>query len=476
MTAVRAPHADIGYLSATALRTAYDGGALSPPEVVGAIYERIAAPNPSLNAFSVLVEDQAHSAARDSQSRIAAGTARRLEGVPVTIKDAYDVAGLETATCTHAVKGKVATQDNPVVARLRSEGAVIIGKTTMSEFGWSGLSRNPVTGITHNPWGHGLNAGASSAGAGVAAAAGFGPLHLGSDGAGSIRMPAHFCGIFGFKPTYGRVPHVPVSNNDYATYIGPMTRSVADAALMLEVMAGPHPLDHTCCEAPPAPYSDQLQAPMKGKRIAFSPDLGHARVDPEIAAIVRDAFGIFSERLGAEVVERNPAWGPLGPELGRFFWSVLWGRRAPLLDDWADRMDADLVACIREGAGYSAADFINMRERKYAYVAQMAAFLEEYDFLVTPTCSVEAFPVERVRPAHWPEHEWDWLAWSEFLYPFNMSGQPAASIPCGFTKAGLPVGLQIVGRRFDDLGVLQACAAFETACDASSRRPPFTGR
>lgn len=475
MTGVSDPHAELGYMSAVALRKAYGDGSLSPPEVVGAIYERIAALNPSLNAFSVLIEDQALAAARDSRARIAAGTARRLEGVPVTIKDAYDVAGLETATCTHALKGKVATQDNPVVARLRAEGAVILGKTTMSEFGWSGLSRNPVTGVTHNPWGHGLNAGASSAGAGVAAAAGFGPLHLGSDGAGSIRMPSHLCGVFGLKPTYGRVPHVPVSNNDYATYIGPMTRSVADAALMLEVMAGPHPLDHTCCEAQPAPYLESLSASMKGKRIAFSPDLGHARVDPEIAAIVRDAVDVFAGELGTEIVETNPDWGPLGPELGRFFWSVLWGRRAPLLDEWAEKMGSDLVACIREGAGYTAADYINARERKYAYVAQISAFLEDYDFLITPTCSVAAFPVERVRPAHWPEHEWDWLAWSEFLYPFNMSGQPAASVPCGFTKAGLPVGLQIVGRRFDDLGVLQACVAFETVFDGASRRPelPF---
>lgn len=369
MTQTISPNTELGYMSALSLKTAYQDRSLTPPEVVGAIYERIAALNPSLNAFSVLVEDQAMAAARESQARLASGTARRLEGVPVTIKDAYDVAGLETATCTHAVRGKVATEDNPVVARLRAEGAVILGKTTMSEFGWSGLSRNPVTGVTHNPWGRGLNAGASSAGAGVAAAAGFGPLHLGSDGAGSIRMPAHFCGIFGFKPTYGRVPHVPVCNNDYATYIGPMTRSVADAALMLEVMAGPHPLDHTCCEAPPAPYLDRLQATMKGKRIAFSPDLGHARVDPDIAGIVRSATAVFAEALGAEVIETTPAWGPLGPELGRFFWSALWGRRAPLLEEWADRMDADLVACIREGADYTAADFINMRERKYAYIA-----------------------------------------------------------------------------------------------------------
>lgn len=467
-------HAGAGYASANELLRLYRTRELSPVDVVSAILDRIRSLEPAINAFSIVTASEALEAARRSEGRWKRGEPLPLDGIPVTIKDAFDVAGLETSTCSLAIKGKVASTDNPVVARLTAAGAVITGKTTMSEFGWSGISRNPLTGITHNPWGKGLNAGASSAGAGVAAAAGFGPLHLGSDGAGSIRMPAHFCGIFGLKPTYGRVPHVPVSNNDYATYIGPMTRNVADAALMLEVMAGPHHLDHTSCEAAPAAYLAGLAAPMAGKRIAFSPDLGHARVDPEIAEIVRRAVRIFSDDLHANVEEVTPPWGPSGPGLGRFFWSVLWGRRAGLLPDWESRMSADLVACIRDGAGYSAADYLNHRERKFAYVAEIASFFQNWDYLITPVASVAAFPVERVQPAHWPAHAWDWLAWSEFLYPFNMSGNPAASIPCGFTAAGLPVGLQIVGRRFDDLGVLQASAAFEAANPASAKRPDLT--
>lgn len=471
MTTTNDFNAEVGYTSATELTRRYASGEASPVEVAKATFERIHALEPSINAFSVLMEKDALAAAHQAEARWKSGDTRPLEGVPVTIKDAYDVAGYETATCSHAIKGRVATTDNPVVERLRAAGAVILGKTTMSEFGWSGISRNPVTGITHNPWGRGLNAGASSAGAGAAAAAGFGPLHVGSDGAGSIRMPSHFCGIFGLKPTYGRVPHVPVSNNDYATFIGPMTRTVADAALMLEVMAGPHYLDHTSCEAAPAPYLANLETSMKGKRIAFSPDLGHARVDDEIAAIVRNAVGLLSTGLEASVEETTPAWGAKGPELGRFFWSVLWGRRVGLLPDWEDKMGSDLVACIREGANYSATDYINQRERKFSYIAEISSFLEEWDYLVTPVASVAAFPVERVQPVHWPEHAWDWLAWSEFLYPFNMSGHPAASIPCGFTSTGLPVGLQIVGKRFDDLGVLQLAAAFEAAMPLHHKRP-----
>ena len=465
---------DIGYATGHELRALYDAGDLAPSEAVAAVFRRISAVNPHVNAFSALMEDEAMDAARASDARIAKGEARLLEGVPVTVKDFYEVKGQETETGSFAIRKGPAAADNPVLTRLREAGAVVIGKTAMSELAWSGMSRNPVTGVTHNPWGRGLNAGASSAGAGAASAAGFGPLHLGSDGAGSIRMPAHFCGIFGLKPTYGRVPHIPVSQNDYATYIGPMSRTAADSALMLKVMAGPHHLDHTSCEAPPADYPALLDAPLKGRRIAYSPDYGHARVDPDVAEQVAKAVKTL-EDLGAEVEEFTPAWGPKGPEIGRFFWSVLWGRRAGVLEEFEDRMSPDLVACMREGANYSANDYLNWRERKYAYVAEIAETLSRYDFLVSPAVSVAAFPVERVQPAHWPEDPWNWLAWAEFSYPFDMSGDPACSVPCGFTPAGLPVGLQIVARRFDDLGVLQAAHALEQALGIMDRRPPLPG-
>ena len=469
--AAPASDADIGYASATDLRALYAAGTLSPSEAVAAVLRRIDAENPRVNAFSSVMHEEATAAAAESDARCARGEARPLEGIPVTIKDFYEVKGQVTETGSWSLRKPPAAEDNPVTARLRAAGAVILGKTTMSEFAWSGISRNPVTGVTHNPWGHGLNAGASSAGAGAASAAGFGPLHLGSDGAGSIRMPAHFCGIFGLKPTYGRVPHVPVSQNDYATYIGPMSRTVADSAAMLKIMAGPPKLDHTSCEAPPADYPALLDRPLNGRRIAFSPDFGHARVDPEVAALVAAGVAKLAE-LGAEVEEITPEWGPKGPEIGRFFWRALLGRRAPLLAEYEDRMGADIVACIREGADFTANQYLDMRERKFAYVAEIATTLAEYDFLVSPACSVAAFPVERVQPEHWPQHPWDWISWAEFSYPFDLSGDPSASVPCGFTAAGLPVGLQITARRFDDLGVLQAAYAFEQAMGLTDRRPP----
>lgn len=464
--------ADIGYCTAGELGRLYRDRELSPPEAMSAIFRHIHTVNPRLNAFSSLMEAEATAQARASQERIARGEARPLEGIPVTIKDFYEVAGQESETGSFALRRGVAAQDNPVVKRLRDAGAVILGKTTMSEFAWSGLSRNPVNGITHNPWGRGLNAGASSAGAGAAAAAGFGPLHVGSDGAGSIRMPAHFCGIFGLKPTYGRIPHIPVSNNDYGTYLGPMSRSVADSALMLRVMAGPHPLDHTCCEAPPPDYAALLPASLKGRKIAYSRDLGHARVDPEVAALVDKAVAVFGGELGAEVHEVTPAWGAEGKDLGRFFWAAYQSRNVELVGRFGDRMDPGLVACMTEGARYSALDYLKARERKYAYIAAINAMLDEWDYLLTPAASVAAFPAERLLPADWPDHPWDWLSWAEFSYPFNMAQCPAASVPCGFTAQGLPVGLQIVSRRFGDLAVLQAAHAFEQAAGLLSRRPP----
>ena len=357
-----------------------------------------------------------------------------------------------------------------MLTRLRAAGAIVLGKTTTSEFGWKGVSQSPLTGITHNPWRHGYNAGASSAGAGAAAAAGFGPLHQGSDGAGSIRMPAHFCGVFGLKPSFGRIPAYPVSSGDYTSHNGPMTRTVADAALFLAVTAGPHPDDHTTLPAGPAEYLGRPGAGVRGKRIAFSPDLGHARVDPDIAALVAAAARRFSE-LGAVVEEVTPPWGPLGPELIRLFWPAHLTRLAAKLPEWESRMDPGLVACIRAGMATSIEAYQLARDRKYAYVSAIHRWFQDWDLLLTPSVSVAAFPTERLNPAHWPQHEWDWVQWAEFSYPFNMSWNPAASIPCGFTAAGLPVGVQVVGRRFDDLGVLAAAASFEQAQPWADRRP-----
>ncbi|HWA80492.1 MAG TPA: amidase family protein [Acetobacteraceae bacterium] len=465
---------ELGYATALELAERMRKRALSPVELMKAVLRRIERLEPELNAFATLVAEPALAAAKEAEARFLTEEAPPpLAGIPVTIKDLTITKGIKTERGSFTQRGVVPAEDAPFVSRLKDAGAIVLGKTTTSEFGWKGVSQSPLTGITHNPWRKGFNAGASSAGAAVAAAAGYGPLHQGSDGAGSIRMPAHFCGVFGLKPTYGRVPNYPVGTGDYTAHIGPLTRTVADAALMLAVMAGPHPLDHSSAEAWPAPYAARLGKGIRGARIAFSPDLGHARVDAEVAGRVAEAVKVFASELGAHVEAVKPAWGPLGPELIRLHWPAHMTSFARYLAQWGTKMDPGLVACIRDGQKLTMAGYQEARERKYAYCAAVGRFFEDWDFLLTPSVSVAAFPAERLMPADWPEHPWDWLSWAEFSYPFNFTGNPAASIPCGFTPDGRPVGLQIVGRRFDDEGVLRAAAAFETARPWAGQRPPL---
>lgn len=469
---------DLCFTSAAELARMVRGREVSPVEIARAVIARIERHDGAVNAFSHFTPELALDAAKDAERALAAGAGTgALHGVPVTIKDLFDLEGFVTESGSNtqaAATGKApASEDCPVAARLKAAGAVVLGKTTTPEFGWTGVSRSPLTGITHNPWKAGFNAGASSAGAGAGAAAGFGPLHQGSDGAGSIRMPAHFSGVFGIKPTWGLVPHVPVRNNDMVSHVGPLTRTVEDAALFLGATAGAHPLDQTSLTSAPPDFTAGLGEDLAPLRIAFSPDLGHARVDGEVAQAVARAARVF-ESLGCAVEEVVPAWGADGAEIGRFFWSVHEAPLARYLPAWEERMDPGLVACIRAGSGFSAEDYLDMRARKLAYVERQHRFMQERDLLLTPAVSVAAFPAERLRPEHWPEHPWDWLSWSEFCYPFNMSGLPAASVPCGFTDAGLPVGLQIVGRRGADADVLRAAAAFERERPWAARRPQLT--
>ena len=464
--------ADRWFMPANKAATRIRNKKLSPVEIMSAVLTQVEALEPKVNAFAALAADEAMLEAKSAEAVLKASDVRPgpLHGIPVTIQDLASVKGLPFERGSHIEAGNIGAVDAPFVSRLRSAGAIIIGKTTTSEFGWKGVSHSPLTGITHNPWKRNYNAGASSAGAGAAAAAGFGPLHQGSDGAGSVRMPAHFCGIFGLKPSFGRIPNAPVANGDQTSHNGPMTRNVTDAALMLQVMSGPHSLDHYSLESQPADYLALLSGDLKGLRVAYSPDLGHARVDEQVANLVRNAVSAVAD-LGADVEEVTPPWGVDGPELIRFFWAAHELRFRPFLEKWGDLMDQGLVACIDAAGEPSATDYLSMRQRKLDYIAAIHEWFEDWDLLLTPAVSVAAFPAERRQPDDWPAHDWDWVSWAEFSYPFNFSHNPAASIPCGFTDDGLPVGLQIVGRRLDDLGVLRAAAAFEAAQPWADKRP-----
>ncbi len=465
--------AELCFTPATELARLIRARQISPVELTRAVLERVERLNPVVNAFCTLTADAALVAAREAEQAAMKGELRGpLHGIPFSIKDLHLTKGVRTMSGSFIFERRVPDVDPPVVRRLKQAGGVMLGKTTTPEFGWKGLGDSPLTGITRNPWNRGTTTGGSSAGAGAATAAGLGPIHQGSDGAGSIRIPSGFCGIYGLKPSFGRVPMWPVSNNDYASHMGPMTRTVADAALMLSVMAGPDEWDRTSLETAPDDYVGKLTAGINGLKVAFSPDLGGFPVDAEVASVVKQAARAF-EDLGCVVDEVKPAFAD-SHDLIRCLWSAHEaGNYAQYLPQWRDRMDPGLVACIEDGLRYSMVDYVEARGQKLAYWDTVRPLFEKFDLLLTPTLSVAAFPVGRLNPEHWRQHAWDWIGWASFSYPFNFTGQPAASAPAGFTSDGLPVGLQIVGRRFADLTVLQASAAFEAARPWAERRPPL---
>lgn len=451
---------DVARMSAVAMANLIRRGELSPTECTVAVLDRMAVWIPALNPFVDFDPEGALIQARAATDALRHGAeVGPLHGVPVTIKNIQAVRGFPTMRGSRLASTEPAPTDAPLVSRLRRAGAIVVGTTTMPEQAWKATSDSTLTGATHNPWLLGRTAGGSSSGAASLAGAGCGPLHLGTDGAGSIRIPAHFCGAVGFKPTYGRVPYVPVPNNASLSHAGPIARSVRDAALMTSVMSGPHRLDLTTL--PGTMPAEVPNGDLTGIRIAFSPDLGHARVDPDVARIVQRAMGAFAT-TGATVEIATPKWGPEGPDIIRALWGVDVLGFLPRDETTAAQMDPGLVACAREFQHLSALDALAATGRRLAYAAQINAWFpdEGWDVLVTPSASVTAFPVGRLQPESWPHHAWDWISWAEFSYPFNCSHGPAISVPCGLSNEGLPVGLQIAGPRLSDEMVLRVAAAF----------------
>ena len=465
---------ELAFTPATELAGLIRAKKLSPVELTRGVLERIERLNPRLNAFCTLTPDAALAAARQAEQAVTSGAALGpLHGLPFSVKDLALTKDVKTMFGSHIFAERVPDVDAPYVRRLREAGGIFLGKTTSPEFGWKALGDSPLTGITRNPWNPDVTTGGSSAGAGAAAAAGLGPLHQGSDGAGSIRIPSAFCGIVGVKATYGRVPLWPVSNNDSATHAGPMTRTVGDAALMLQAMAGPDPWDATSLESPPADYAASLTRGVKGLRLAFSPNLDGLRVDPEVAELVASAARAL-ESAGATVEEVKPCFADTH-DMIRLMWGAHYlGNYGQFLEQWRDRMDPGLVACMDEARRWSAAEYVAMRAGRINFWDSVRPLFERYDLLLTPTVSVAPFGVGKLNPDGWPQHRWDWFPWASFSYPFNFTGQPAATVPAGLTPDGLPVGLQIVGRRFAETTVLQAAAAFEQARPWAARRPPVS--
>jgi aspartyl-tRNA(Asn)/glutamyl-tRNA(Gln) amidotransferase subunit A len=454
--------ADPTSLTATALLDHYRRKVLSPVEVTRAVLARIAALQPALNAFLLVDEAAALDAASASEARWMKGAPQGLlDGVPATVKDIMIARGWPTLRGSKSVRrDQPWEEDSPMVERLREHGAVLLGKTTTPEFGWKAIGDSPLTGITRNPWNREHTPGGSSAGAAVAAATDMGPLHLASDGGGSIRIPASFTGVFGIKPTYGLVASSPPSPFAVVSHTGPMTRTVEDAALMLSVIAAWDARDPYALPPAKRDFRSSLDGGVKGLRVAYSPTLGYAKVNPEVARLVEAAVRAL-EGLGAHVELADPGFA--SPRDA--FWT-LWSASCAKVAAGMDaaqraQLDPGLQVAAERGARLSAVDLISAEGERALLMQKTNAFLARYDVLLTPTVAVPALPVGQ--DLNDPGTEEIWIDWTPFSYPFNMSRQPAASIPCGFTSAGLPVGLQAVAALDRDTLVLRVARAYEAA-------------
>jgi aspartyl-tRNA(Asn)/glutamyl-tRNA(Gln) amidotransferase subunit A len=462
---------DLADCTASELLDLYRTRQASPLEAVRAALARIERWNPILRAFSFVAAETALESARASEVRWSRGDpCGALDGVPVSIKDLILTRGVPTLRGSRTVDPSQAWDiDAPAAARLREAGAVLLGKTTTPEFGCKAETNSPLTGISRNPWDHRKTPGGSSGGTAAAVAAGMGPLSVGTDGAGSVRIPAAFCGNVGFKPSFGRVPAYPLSYFGTVSHLGPHAMSVRDAALMMNVLSKPDARDWTSLPPDGRDYLTGLEDGIRGMRIAWSPTLGYAhRVDPEVAAACDRAVRRLSE-LGAIVEAVDPGIeDPLEITCGLWFvgawtlWNTLTAAQQTLTDP-------DFAAEARLGSQFSVLEVQQLHLRRGALGAHLRQFMERFDLLVTPTVAVPAFDARP--PGQGEMTPAALLAWTPFSYPFNLTQQPACTIPCGLTAAGLPIGLQIVGPMFGDALVLRAARAFETVCPLP--RPPL---
>jgi aspartyl-tRNA(Asn)/glutamyl-tRNA(Gln) amidotransferase subunit A len=451
----------------------YRSKTLSPVDVTQAALDAIDAYDAHVNAFVLVDHEGALAAAKASEARWHSGEPLGPgDGVPTSIKDALWTRGWPTLRGSALIDAAGPwDEDAPCVARLRETGAVLLGKTTTPEYSWKGVTDSLRHGVTGNPWDPTKTSGGSSGGSASAVGLGMGPWSVGTDGGGSVRIPAAFTGTVALKPTYGLIPLYPPSPFGTLSHVGPMTRSVRDTAALLDVICGFDARDWSAMPTLATSFLHGIDSGVAGLRIGFSPDLGFVRNDPEVAAAVRAAVDVLAG-LGAVVDEVDPGFAdPVEA------FHVLWfSGEAKVLqaygdirEAWADRVDAGLRRTAAIGVTYSASDYLNATAVRMELGSLMGRFHQTYDVLVTPTLPLAAFPVGRDVPDGWSSS--DWTSWTPYTYPFNLTQQPALSVPCGFTSAGLPIALQIVGARHADALVLRVGRAYESATDWHRRLP-----
>ena len=469
------PDDDLAFTPATELRPLIDSKQVSIVELTELFLRRIEALNPRLNAYLTVTAEGARADARAKEQALLRGeTQGPLHGIPISIKDLEMTKGIRTTVGCAIFKDHVPDQDSVVVERVRNSGAIILGKTNTPECGFSGTTDNRLGDSCRNPWNTDCTSGGSSGGAGASVAGGLCTLATGSDGGGSIRIPASFCGIYGIKPSQGRVPRFGgVGGPGYNTFSqsGPMTHTVRDSALLLQVLAGPDSRDIGCMKSEPPDFLRALEQGVRGLRLAWSPDMGYAMVDPEVVETASKAAQVFEE-LGCTVEEPEFSIEDPFPDFWNIFSVVAYTSYGHLLEAHAEEFTDYGLRTIEYGRDTSVADYNRSLLHLLQLQARMEAFFEQYDLLLTPTMAVPAFPVgQRPMVIGGRQVEDPFWAYTPFTYGFNMTMQTAASIPCGFSSGGMPIGLHMVGRRGEEATVLRASAAFEQARPWADKRP-----
>lgn len=463
---------ELCFMSATDLAVGYRSRRISPVEVTEAVLAQVERLNPTLNAFVTVTADLAIAAARDAETAFATGAIRGpLDGVPIAIKDLSPTKGVRTTYGSRIYADHVPDEDAPIVERLKAGGAVILGKTNTPEFGWKSPTDNPLFGPTRNPWNLERTSAGSSGGTAAAVAAGMATVGTGGDGGGSIRQPASFCGIVGFKPTFGLVPMYPPSAVGTFVSEGPLSRVVRDAALLLNVIVGHDRRDPFSAPAPMIDYVRACDGGVRGLRVAWSPHLGYAAVDRSVLAIAERAAGRFAD-LGCEIEEANPGWPDPYELFHTLFYGLVGGEVDRFLPEHAGTLDPGLEGIVDAGRGITAFDVARATMVRNELQQVAARFFDRYDLLLTPTMTLPPFRLGIDFPTEVGGTPVAGMQWTAFTFPFNLTGQPAASIPAGWTDDGLPIGLQVVGRRWDDALVLRACAALEAVAPWADRQPP----
>ena len=462
---------DLTFKTALELRQAIAARQVSPVEVMQATLARAERFDPKLNCFATYTPELALEAAKKAEQELMAGNAiGPLHGLPISVKDLIAVKDLKLTFGSRANANNVAAVDAPSVERVRAAGACIIGKTTTSEFGCKAVGDSPLTGLTRNPWDITKTPGGSSCGAAASVAAGMTPFALGTDGGGSIRVPCSLTGLFGIKAQFGRVPVYPVSATPTLAHVGPIARTVRDAALLLSVISGHDRRDPFAIAGVVPDFLGACDQPVQGMRIAWSRTLGYANPDPEVAELAERAAKVFVD-LRCEVVEVEKVLDedPVDLWVSEFYAGV-GVRLKKQLTEQRELLDPAVADVLKDALRQTSEEYYTKVFRRYELREKMRVFFEPFDLLLTPALPCAAFDVGLNTP---PQHaDRSIVSWVYYTYPFNLTGQPAASIPAGFTRSGLPVGLQMVAKINHETDIFRAAAAYEAVRPWADKIPP----